>query len=145
MTTSVANVPAKTQRDSQPRRMSRRRRRALAFYSFIAPWLIGFILLTIVPLVLGFLTSLTNYDGLNINNLRFVGLNNYARIFQDADAMYAMGRTLVWTAVIVPAWLVSAFALALVLDRSVLPAVHHSADRRDVDLDHHPRHERRPD
>ena len=119
MTTSVANVPAKTQRDSQPRRMSRRRRRALAFYSFIAPWLIGFILLTIVPLVLGFLTSLTNYDGLNINNLRFVGLNNYARIFQDADAMYAMGRTLVWTAVSVPAWLVSAFALALVLDRSV--------------------------
>lgn len=99
--------------------LSRQTRRALAFYAFIAPWLIGFALLTVVPMVLGFLASLTNYDGLNINNLRFVGLRNYTRIFQDSDALYSLSRTVVWTLISVPAWMVSAFVLALILDRSI--------------------------
>ncbi|MBI1258959.1 MAG: ABC transporter permease subunit [Chloroflexi bacterium] len=98
--------------------LSRRTRRSLAFYGFIAPWLIGFILLTVIPLALGFLASLTNYDGLNLDHLRFLGLQNYLRIFQDRDALYSLGRTVIWTAITVPTWLISAFALALLLDRS---------------------------
>lgn len=119
MATQAADISVQPQQVIRWRQTSRRQRRAIAFYAFIAPWLIGFLLLTVVPLVLGFLTSLTNYDGLNLNNLRFVGINNYTRILQDSEALYAISRTLVWTAISVPVWLVSAFALALVLDRSV--------------------------
>ena len=44
----------------QPRRRaSRRRRETLAFW-LLSPWLLGFILLTSVPLVLAFAMSLTN-------------------------------------------------------------------------------------
>jgi ABC-type sugar transport system permease subunit len=118
MATSVATIQGQTQHGAHPRPVSRRTRRALAFYGFIAPWLLGFVLLTVIPLLLGFLTSLTNYDGLNVDNLRFVGARNYERIFQDADALYSLGRTIVWTLISVPAWLISAFALALLLDRS---------------------------
>ena len=37
--------------------LSRRQRRTLAFYGFIAPWLILFVLLGAIPLILGLLTS----------------------------------------------------------------------------------------
>lgn len=99
--------------------LSRRTRRSIAFYAFISPWLIGFLLLTAVPMVVGFLTSLTNYDGLNINNLKFMGLENYARVFEDDNATYALGRTLLWSALNVPIWLIASFTLALILDRSI--------------------------
>ncbi len=97
----------------------RRARRTLAFYAFIAPWLLGFVVLTVVPLILGFLTSLTNYDGLNLASLRFLGLANYRRILSDADARFALGRTLLWSAINTPLWLVCSFTLALILNQEV--------------------------
>jgi multiple sugar transport system permease protein len=118
MATEAATSTA-AQAELAGRHMSRRTRRAIAFYAFISPWLIGFLLLTAVPMFVGFLTSLTNYDGLNINNLKFLGLDNYARILDDSNAMYAMGRTLLWTALNVPIWLIASFTLALILDRSI--------------------------
>ena len=56
------------------RGMSRQQRRTLTFYLFISPWLIGFTALSIIPLILGFLTSLTNYDGLNLSSIKFTGI-----------------------------------------------------------------------
>ncbi len=104
-----------------PRRMgvrqrisSRTWRRTIAFYLFIAPWLIGFVLLQVVPLVIGFLTSLTNYDGLNLANIKFVGADNYARVFTDPDAVFSFGRTLRWSALNTPAWIILSFVLALI-------------------------------
>ncbi|TMC06931.1 MAG: sugar ABC transporter permease [Chloroflexi bacterium] len=41
-------------------------RRAVTFYLLISPWLIGFVLLAAIPLVMAFLMSLSNYDGLNL-------------------------------------------------------------------------------
>jgi multiple sugar transport system permease protein len=98
---------------------SRRRRKLIAFYGFIAPWLIGFLLLTLVPLVIGFLISLTNYDGLNLDNLKYVGTRNYERIFDDRRAVDALTQTFKWSAYNVPAWLLGSFGLALILDQAI--------------------------
>lgn len=98
---------------------SRAWRKAIGFYAFIAPWLIGFVLLGIVPLVLGFLTSLTNYDGLNLADIKFLGLRNYARAFADLDARYSLGRTLIWSALNTPVWIVLSFILALILHQNI--------------------------
>jgi ABC-type sugar transport system permease subunit len=97
----------------------RARRQTLAFYVFIAPWLIGFVLLTIIPLVAGFLTSLTNYDGLNVFDLKFKGLDNYGRIFSDPDALFSVGRTILWTTLNVPSWIILSLMLALVLNQDI--------------------------
>jgi len=97
----------------------RKRRRMIAFYLFIAPWLLGFVLLWIIPLVVGFLMSLTNYDGLNLDRLTFVGLNNYVRAFQDVDVRFAFARTLGWNLFNVPLWLIASFGLALLMNRSI--------------------------
>jgi multiple sugar transport system permease protein len=89
----------------------------MAFYLFVAPWLIGFVLLGVLPLVLGFLTSLTNYDGLNLAGVKFVGLRNYARVFADPDVLFSLQRTLIWSALNIPIWMALSFALALILNR----------------------------
>jgi multiple sugar transport system permease protein len=98
---------------------SRTRRKTAAFYAFIAPWLTGFVVLGIIPLVLGFLTSLTDYDGLNLPTVKLVGLSNYARAFSDPDVRFSLGRTLAWALLNLPIWLVLSFALALVLNQKV--------------------------
>ena len=116
----MATVPAWTARRTARRPASARtRRKTLEFYLFIAPWLLGFVFLSIIPLAGGFATSLTNYDGLNLSHIKFLGAANYLRAFNDADARYALGRTLIWAALNVPLWMVLSFGLALILNQDV--------------------------
>jgi len=99
--------------------LKRSQRRTLYFFLFISPWLLGFIFLSIAPLTIGFLSSLTNFDGLNLPNLKFVGLDNYVRAFEDPDVSFSAIRTLIWGFVSVPIYLVLSFLLALILNQNI--------------------------
>ena len=116
MTTTRALFAAK---GDKPRRSARDRTRTRAFFLFIAPWLIGFIALSVIPLVLGFGVSLTNYDGLNLSTVRFVGPDNYTRAFRDPDVLFSLGRTLLWSVLNTPSWLLVSFLMALILNQKV--------------------------
>ncbi|HEV8534547.1 MAG TPA: sugar ABC transporter permease [Candidatus Limnocylindria bacterium] len=94
-------------------------RRAVTFYLLISPWLVGFVLLGAIPLVAAFLMSFTNYDGLNLDYLRIVGADNYVRALGDADAQYALGRTLLLMAIVVPVGLALQLALALMVNQPI--------------------------
>ena len=108
------------QTGSRHRPMSRKRRRTAWFYGFITPWLLGFIFLWIIPLSVGFLTSLTDYDGLNLATVKFLGLGNYMRVLTtDADALFSFGQTLKWTVLNLPTWMTLGFILALILNQDV--------------------------
>ena len=98
---------------------SRSWRRTAAFYGFVSPWLIGLVLLGVIPLILGFLTSLTDYDGLNLATTDYVGLRNYGRALADPDARYAFGRTLLWGALNTSIWIILSFTLALILYQDI--------------------------
>lgn len=99
------------------RRASRRRRETLAFYGFLSPWLLGFVLLTSVPLVLAFAMSLSNLTTVNLHtNLQYVGADNYVRAYHDHEMWYAFERTGFLILTIVPLWLVTQLALALLLN-----------------------------
>ena len=99
--------------------LSRRQRRTLAFYGFIAPWLILFVLLGAIPLILGLITSMTNYDGLNFFNLKFVGLAQYQRALTDPDVKFSFGRTVVWLLANLPLWMGLSFLMALILNQAI--------------------------
>lgn len=102
------------------RRLSSRAwRKRVTFYLFISPWVIGFVALYLIPLVLGLLTSTTNYDGTDLAHLKFVRLDNYARAFSDPEAAFTAGRTLLWVALNLPAWLLLSFMLALILNQGL--------------------------
>jgi multiple sugar transport system permease protein len=101
------------------RMSSRERRQAGAFYLFISPWLLGFIFLSIVPLLVGLFISFSNYDGLNLMAIKWVGLRNYTRALGDTETQYALQRTALWTLLNVPLWLGISFGLALLMNQNV--------------------------
>lgn len=94
-------------------------RETRSFYLFVSPWIIGFLFLGLFPLVVGIVTSFTNYDGFNLDHLKFVGLDNYARAVSDNEAIFALGRTAFFTVLDVPLSIVLAVAIAVMLNQAV--------------------------
>jgi len=116
--TAETSVPASVARPR--RRVSSRRRETLAFYGFLSPWLLGFIAMGSVPLILGFAMSLSNLTTMNLHtNLHYVGAENYVRAYHDEELHHALERTGILMVTIVPLWVVTQLALALVLNAGI--------------------------
>lgn len=110
------STPTRIERHS----MSRRTRETLWFYAFISPWLIGFVVLTFLPLLSGLFFSFTNFNGLNFDSLRFIGLHNYERaLFNDSNVWFSIQRTAIFLVLSVPIKLVFSFSIALLLTQGV--------------------------
>jgi multiple sugar transport system permease protein len=110
----VADVAVTTVR--QRRRRGWTRYSSRTFYLFVSPWLLGFVLLTAVPLAYALAMSFTNFDGLT-SRWRWVGLRNYAELLDDSDAITSLVRTLAYTAIVVPLSVAGGLALAMLLNR----------------------------
>ncbi|MFI7632643.1 carbohydrate ABC transporter permease [Nonomuraea sp. NPDC049400] len=81
---------------------------------FISPWVIGFLIFTAWPVINSAYLSLTDYDV--INDPSFVGFDNYKALFEDPKVGLALRNTFLFTVMSVPAQLVVALALALLLN-----------------------------
>ena len=97
-----------------------RRREAIWGYLFISPWLIGFLFLTLAPMVATFIFTFTNINLIQDTPLRFVGLDNYAHLLQDARTWDALGVTFKFAAIALPIGLILPFAVALMLNSKSL-------------------------
>ncbi|NUT18809.1 MAG: sugar ABC transporter permease [Hamadaea sp.] len=93
-----------------------RRYSSRTFYLFVAPWVLGFGLLTALPLVYALGISLTNFNGVS-DRWRWVGLRNYAELLGDTDAIASLLRTLAYTAIAVPLTVGGGLGLAVLLNR----------------------------
>lgn len=114
--TAIATSVSTTRSTTRPQGW--KRYRARTFYGFISPWLLGFVLLTLFPLGYALWLSLTNYDGLT-GRYHYVGVRNYTDIINDNDAMHALARTGLYTAITVPAGIVLGLALAVLVNRPI--------------------------
>ncbi|MFC4613241.1 carbohydrate ABC transporter permease [Cellulomonas algicola] len=114
-TTAPAGVEA-----PRRRRSSVSSRDARHAWWFIAPWLVGFVVFTAWPMVYSAYLSLTDYDV--INDPRFVGFDNYRELFADPKVALALRNTLIYTVMAVPAHILLALGLALLLDRAARSA-----------------------
>src|SRR6185369_12378195 len=85
-------------------------------YLFVSPWVLGFVLLTAVPLAYAFAISLTNFDGASSRWL-WVGARNYVELMHDSAAWASLLRTLVYTAIAVPLSVAGGLGLAVLLNR----------------------------
>jgi multiple sugar transport system permease protein len=87
-----------------------RRYRPLTFWLFVAPWALGFLLLTVVPMGFALWMSVTDYDGISPRT-NFVGLGNFDRALHDQQMWMSLGQTVALMVVVVP--LTVAFGLLL--------------------------------
>jgi multiple sugar transport system permease protein len=94
------------------------RRETITFYACISPWLIGFVLFVLGPMVASVLISFTRWDFLS--PAKFVGLANYQKMLsRDRFFWHSLKVTAVYTGAYVPMQLVGGLALALVMDRKL--------------------------
>ncbi|MBI2941869.1 MAG: sugar ABC transporter permease [Chloroflexi bacterium] len=94
------------------------RREELAGYLFISPWLIGFLLLSLGPLLAAIYLSLTRYDALSPP--RFIGLANFERLaFDDELVWHSLRITAVYSVFSVVGHIVLGLMVALLLNRNI--------------------------
>lgn len=105
---------------STPRGKARKRhnRRDYQAFLYIAPWLLGFLVLQLYPFVTSFIYSFQNYT---IGSTpKWVGLQNYINLFTvDTDFFQSLAVTVLYTIVTVPGKLVLALAIAVFLNRRI--------------------------
>lgn len=90
----------------------------MAGYVFLLPWLLGFLLLTLIPLGYSYYYSLTNFNLLSEPN--FVGFANYVKMFTHDYHFYnAIRVTFVYVFVSVPLQLLFSLILAFVLNKGI--------------------------
>lgn len=94
------------------------RRSARNFYLYISPWLIGFLLLTVYPMLSSFWLMFTNTKISGASE--FVGFENWTYAFtRDPIFLKAFGNTLRFVVMFVPSCLLLSFLIALILSRDV--------------------------
>ncbi len=114
---SPVPVWAQNERQGGQRRRGRwSRYSSRTFYLFIAPWVTGFLVLTVLPLVYAFLMSFTNFDGMSAH-WHWIGLQNYAELLHDADVWASLLRTMLYTVITVPLSVAAGLGLALLLNQ----------------------------
>lgn len=86
---------------------------------FAAPALLGLLLFTVGPMIYSFYMGFTDYSGSNVP--RFIGLDNYSRMFGGADPYFykSLGVTVYYVALSVPTAIIYSFLLALLLNRDI--------------------------
>lgn len=116
----------------KPQKISLARREAWAGYAFIIPWIIGFLVFTIGPMLSSLYFSFTDYN--IVDPPRWVGLENYARIFSGIPQYFATGDprqlgdpifwkslqvTIYFASLALPLNLIFSFVLAFLLNQKI--------------------------
>lgn len=95
-----------------------RRREALTFYLLISPWLLGFLLLTVGPMLYSLYISFTRWDLLT--DPVWIGLGNYVdKMPNDPRFWQSLKVTLIYTALYVPLELVGGLFLAMLVNNQI--------------------------
>lgn len=92
-----------------------RRREGLIGLLFLSPWLVGFVLLKLLPILYTLGYSFTNFSMLNPKETTFVGLGNYLHFVTDLDAWTSLIGSLGYFLTAVPLELLVALSLAAML------------------------------
>lgn len=101
------------------RRPSRHRARERAAWGFVAPALLAIGLFFCIPVVAALLLSLTDFDIYalaDLNNVRFIGLQNYERLFANPLFWGAMRNTGLFAVLGVPLSIAASLAAAVILN-----------------------------
>lgn len=110
-------VTSATRREGARRRRRRHRDNGWG-YVFLSPWLAGFFLLTLGPMLASLYLSFTDFDLLT--RPRWLGAANYVRMFtSDPKFLQSLKVTGIYVAVGVPLELAFALLVAVVLNRGL--------------------------
>ncbi|XID96160.1 carbohydrate ABC transporter permease [Paenibacillaceae bacterium WGS1546] len=101
-------------------KLSRRKKESLTGWLFILPSLGGFLVFTLIPVLLSLLLSFTSWNFLSgIGSIHFIGLDNYVRMWDDTRFIASLRNNALFTLAVVPSVMLLSLLAALALNRSV--------------------------
>jgi len=83
---------------------------------FIGPWLIGLVLFVAGPLIASLVLSLTDFDLLRPEAVRFVGIDNYVRMANDPNVIKSLLVTFRFAIISIPLTMVASLGFALLVN-----------------------------
>lgn len=96
------------------------RSEAAVGYAFVLPYLVAFVIFTGIPFISAFLMSFVNIKFISkLDNLKFMGIDNFIRIFTTQTVRDALFRTFIYSLIYVPVIMVVSFVLAYLLNKGV--------------------------
>jgi multiple sugar transport system permease protein len=98
---------------------SLQKRESFAAYMYISPWVVGFLIFTLGPMLASLYLSFTDYNVLDGQQPRFIQLNNYVKLFNDPDFWQSLKVTLTFAAMSLPSGLILSFLLAILLNQKI--------------------------
>ncbi len=103
-------------RRGSPRKAEKfNKREALAGLLFISPWIVGFLIFTVISMSWSAVLSFTNYD-LVTNTMAPVGAANYAQLIDNPRVLLALGNTFTYAVMAVPVEVAMALLIAMLLN-----------------------------
>lgn len=93
------------------------RRENLEGWLLASPWIIGFLVFTLGPMIASGVLAFTEWDILNPP--RWVGLSNVDMFIRDASAIHALRVTTIYAVVSVPLQIVLGLGIALLLNAKI--------------------------
>jgi multiple sugar transport system permease protein len=93
---------------------------ALTGWLFLSPTLVIFVSLVIFPVIVSLFLSFTQWNFMKgLGNMKFVGVTNFVRMFQDRNFVQSIWNTMVYTIATVPISLILALVIAYVLNGKI--------------------------
>jgi multiple sugar transport system permease protein len=114
--TPVDTAAAETREPPRRRSTPQSRSDTRAALLFISPWIIGFLIFTLWPVIYSGYLSFTDYDV--INPPSYVGLDNYREMLEDDKVRLALRNTFVFTLMAVPSKIIVSLLLAMLLKQA---------------------------
>lgn len=99
--------------------MRQKTKNKIVFWVFLFPALFSFALVVIVPFLMGFYYSLTDWTAIAGEQANFIGFTNYAEMFTDLAFQYSFIRTFVFTLLSVVIINLVALVLAILVTREI--------------------------
>ena len=101
----------------KPPRLSLARRESLWAYTFITPWIIGFFIFTVGPMLASLYFSFTEYD--IVSAPKWVGLTNYIHLIHDNLFWHSLGVTFKYAVIALPLGLIISYLIAVLLNQKI--------------------------
>ncbi len=95
------------------RRLSMARYSAVMGFLFILPWILGFLFFKLIPILAALGFSFTNFDMIQPQATRFIGLANYIQFFKDRNAGASLFGSIGYFILTVPIEMIVALLLAV--------------------------------
>ena len=95
-------------------KLSEKKRDGIAGYLFLTPWLIGFFVLTLGPMLISLYLAFTKYN--LFTDPEWIGLDNFTRMFSDPQFQQSVQITLTYVLVGTPIKLAAALGVAMLLN-----------------------------